>query len=111
MESVMRCVVLLATVLLLAPRLQQQQLPPASLADFKMVRVLDLKGTTHHVQGIDFDDRRLWVTSVDRPQSKGWLHEFSLTTGELKQQVEIAYGSQFHVGGISADGESLWIPV
>jgi len=83
----------------------------AVLSDFKMVRVLELKAATQHVQGIDFNDRLLWVTSVDKANRKGWLQEFSLATGELTRQIEISDGIRFHPGGISADGESLWIPV
>src|SRR5260370_20771907 len=81
------------------------------LSDFKIVRILELKAATQHVQGIDFNDRLLWVTSVDKQSRKGWLQEFSLTTGELTRQTEISDVIRFHPGGISADGESLWIPV
>ena len=73
--------------------------------------VLELKGTTYHVQGIDVDGDRLWVTSVDTPNRKGYLHEFSLTTGELLRQVEVTDGVRFHPGGISTDRSSIWIPV
>src|SRR5437016_8516859 len=83
----------------------------AVLSDFKMVRVLELKAATQHVQGIDFNDRLLWVTSVDKQSRKGWHQQFSLATGELTRQTEISDGIRFHPGGISADGESLWIPV
>src|SRR5258708_2227952 len=83
----------------------------AMLSDFKMVRVVELKAETQHVQGIDFNDRLLWVTSVDKQNRKGWLQEFSIITGGLTRQIEIGDGIRFHPGGISADGESLWIPV
>src|SRR5260370_25027568 len=83
----------------------------AGLSDFKMVRVLALKAATQHVQGIDLNDRLLWVTSVDKANRKGWLQEFLLATGDLTRQIEIDEGIHFHPGGISADGESLWIPV
>jgi hypothetical protein len=81
------------------------------LSDFKLIRVLELKAPTQHVQGIEFNDRRLWVTSVDRPNQKGWLRQFWRDTGDLAQQVEIGEGMRFHPGGLSADGASLWIPV
>ena len=74
-------------------------------------QVLELKGTTYHVQGIDVDGGRLWVTSVDTPNRKGYLHEFSLTTGELLRQVEVTDGTRFHPGGISTGRASIWIPV
>jgi Family of unknown function (DUF6454) len=83
----------------------------AVLTDFKLIRVLELKAPTQHVQGIDFNDRQLWVTSVDKPNQKGWLQEFSRDTGDLTRQVEIGEGKRFHPGGLSADGPSLWIPV
>src|SRR5438034_282216 len=83
----------------------------ASLADLALVRTLDLRGDTHHVQGIDFDDRRLWLTGVDKEARKGYLQEFSLTTGELTRTVDVTSRDRFHPGGLSADGESLWLPV
>ena len=43
-------------------------------------------------------------------QRKGYLQEFSLTTGHLRS-VDVELGERFHPGGISAAGESLWIPV
>jgi len=101
-----RRMVLLTAISLLAARLD-----PQTLSDFKIVRVLELKAATQHVQGIDFNDRLLWLTSVDKTSRKGWLREFSLATGELMRQIEIDDGIRFHPGGISADGESLWIPV
>jgi uncharacterized protein DUF6454 len=73
--------------------------------------VLELKGTTYHVQGIDVDGDRLWVTSVDTPNRKGYLHEFSLKTGQLLRQTEVTDGMRFHPGGISTDRSSIWIPV
>src|SRR6185369_14676899 len=54
------------------PRKMRLLLLWIALADFPLVRTLELKGTTHHVQGIDFDDSRLWVTSVDRTAKKGY---------------------------------------
>lgn len=87
--------------------------PPSatSLDQLKTVRVLNLKGTTHHVQGIDTDARRLWVTSVDTPNRKGYLHEFSMKTGESLRSIEIQDGERFHPGGIASDAKSLWVPV
>jgi len=82
-----------------------------ALADLPLVRTLELKGTTHHVQGIDLDETRLWVTSVDREARKGYLHEFALPSGELRRTVDVGVADQFHPGGLARDGESLWIPV
>jgi uncharacterized protein DUF6454 len=83
----------------------------ASLSDFAAVRTLNLQAETHHVQGIDLDGRRLWVTSVDAAARRGYLQELSLSNGELIRQVELTRGERFHPGGIAADRESLWTPV
>jgi hypothetical protein len=82
-----------------------------SSGELSLLRVLELKGRTHHVQGIDSNAQRLWVTSVDTPNRKGFLHQFSLTTGDLERAIEIQDGDRFHPGGIAADMTSLWIPV
>jgi len=58
--------------------------------------VLELKGATHHVQGVDTDAKRLWVTSVDTPRRKGYLHEFSMRTGESLRAIEIQDAERFH---------------
>lgn len=86
--------------------------PPAAskLDALKLMRVLDLEGTTYHVQGLDVDDRRLWTTSVDSQGRKGFLHEFTLN-GEHVRSVEIQDSERFHPGGIASDSDSLWIPV
>jgi hypothetical protein len=87
--------------------------PPSivSLDGVKPVRVLNLKGTTYHVQGIDTDGKRLWVTSVDTRNRKGYLYEFSVTTGESLRSIEIQDNERFHPGGVAAEGNSLWFPV
>jgi hypothetical protein len=74
-------------------------------------RVLELKGTTYHVQGIDLDGNRVWVTSVDSGARKGYLHEFSLVDGKMLRSVEVQDGARFHPGGISVDATSIWLPV
>jgi Family of unknown function (DUF6454) len=87
------------------------QASAASLADLELVKVLELKGALYHVQGVDLDSRRVWVTSVDAPNRKGYLHEFSLATGALLRVREIQDGDRFHAGGIATDDKSIWIPV
>src|SRR2546429_5713262 len=111
MRRWMGTVVLVAAVSWLATRAGPQQEMPLALSEFKLTRVIELKGTTYHVQGVDFDAQHVWVTSVDTPHQKGFLHEFSLANGELVRQIEVSNGIRFHPGGISADGASLWIPV
>lgn len=85
--------------------------PARSLADVRLLRTLELKGKTYHVQGIDFDSQHVWVTSCDRPSRKGYLYQFSLTTGEQERVIEIQDGDRYHPGGIDTDANSIWIPV
>jgi hypothetical protein len=102
---------LLAIGLLAIPAIAQHAGEAASLADLELVKVLELKGATWHVQGVDLDSRRVWVTSVDAPNRKGYLHEFSLATAALARVREIQDGNRFHAGGIATDSKSIWIPV
>ncbi len=74
-------------------------------------RILELQADIHHVQGIDVDGPRAWVTSVNSRSGKGYLHEFSLKDGTLLRSVEVEDGVRFHPGGISADETSIWLPV
>src|SRR4051812_4345897 len=83
----------------------------AAIGDRPPARTMELHGDTHHVQGIDFDETRLWVTSVDKDALKGYLLEFAMESGELRQKVEVGMGERFHPGGMARDGESLWLPV
>jgi len=92
-------------------RLMLLWLAAATVGDLPLVRTVPLTGATHHVQGIDFDETRLWVTSVDPSARKGYLLLFSLPGGELLRTVEIGTGDRFHPGGMARDGDSLWIPV
>jgi Family of unknown function (DUF6454) len=78
---------------------------------WNLSRTLELKGATHHVQGIDFDAHTLWVTSVDRDRRKGFLQKFSMGSGALLQTIEIQEDERYHPGGVAADGNSLWLPV
>jgi hypothetical protein len=82
-----------------------------TLASSALRRILDLKGETYHVQGIDFEGDRLWVTSVDTAARKGYLQEFSLRTGTLRHRIEVQDGERFHPGGITVAAGSIWIPV
>jgi hypothetical protein len=104
-----------ATIAILASCLcaQSPQLPqsPQSLDEFPLLRVIELKGKTYHVQGIDADADRLWVTSVDKNTQSAYLQEFSLPDGALIREAQIQDGARYHPGGISSAGDSLWIPV
>jgi hypothetical protein len=74
-------------------------------------KILELQPVTHHVQGIDTDGVHLWVTSVDTPTRKGFLHEFLLEDGRELRHIELQEGDRFHAGGIATDRDSIWIPV
>lgn len=83
----------------------------ANVGAAEPVRALDLRAGTHHVQGIDTDGSKLWVSSVDPAARKGLLFEFALNDGRLLRQVEVGQGVRFHPGGISTDATSIWVPV
>lgn len=84
---------------------------PQLLDEFPLLRVIELKGKTYHVQGIEADVDRLWVTSVDKSTQSAYLQEFSLPDGALIREVKIQDDARYHPGGISGSGDSLWIPV
>jgi hypothetical protein len=81
------------------------------LAAATLIGTVALEGNTDHVQGIVVDGPTLWVTSVDRGASKGWLFEYELATGKRLRAVELQQGTMFHPGGFDAGDDSLWIPV
>jgi hypothetical protein len=108
-RKLVRLTKVLAAITVLASCLYAQS--SQSLDELTLLRVIELKGKTHHVQGIEADADRLWVTSVDKITHSGWLQEFSLPDGELIRETQIQDGARYHPGGISGAGESLWIPV
>jgi hypothetical protein len=83
----------------------------AAFSGLTLIRTTDLRADTHHVQGIDFDGRRLWVTSVDKDKRKGYVQEFSLISGEQLRTIDVTSGDRFHPGGLTAAGAELWLPV
>jgi glycerophosphoryl diester phosphodiesterase len=82
-----------------------------TLESLALVRVVALKGETHHVQGVDRAGDRVYVTSVERAARKGHLFEFSYPGGELLRHIEVQEGDRYHSGGLSIFGDSIWIPV
>jgi beta-lactamase class A len=74
-------------------------------------KVIELEASMDHVQGIEVDGDRPWVSWVDRNKKTGHLGEFNLSRGELIRSVEVHKGSRYHPGGIARDGSSIWIPV
>ena len=81
------------------------------LEDLELVQVIALKGELHHVQGIEIEGDRLWVTSVDRGARTGHLDLFELPSGEAIRSVEVHDGEKYHPGGIAADETAIWVPV
>ena len=77
----------------------------------KQIQLIPLDASLHHVQGIDTDGKRLWVTSVDAHGAKGFLTQFELPSGKKLRQVEVQEGQRMHPGGISLDAGSIWVPV
>lgn len=77
----------------------------------RLLGTLELEGELFHVQGLELDSRRIWVTSVDQENRKGYIHEFDRFTGKLLRRLELTDGARYHPGGISISGRSIWIPV
>jgi len=83
----------------------------SSWSDWKLTRTLEIKAATFHVQGVDFDSERFWITSVDSANRKGYLQEFKMDSGEWVRRVELQESERFHPGGFASDAASLWVPV
>ena len=81
------------------------------LDGLKALPVVALRGETHHVQGIDVEGGRLWLSSVDAQRKSGALFLFDRQTGAMQHSVEVQSGDRFHPGGLSLDGQSVWVPV
>jgi hypothetical protein len=77
----------------------------------RLVGIRNLEGELFHVQGLALDRRRIWVTSVDQQNRRGYLHELDRTTGKLRRRLELTDGARYHPGGISISGRSIWVPV
>jgi len=72
---------------------------------------LKLEGELFHVQGLELDAKRIWVTSVDKLRRKGYLHEFDRATGRFLRRLDVTDGARYHPGGISISSGSIWVPV
>jgi hypothetical protein len=81
------------------------------LRNWKPGKVVPLAATLHHVQGIEIHHDSLWVSSVDAKSRKGYLSRLDRNTGKLLTQVEVQEGECIHPGGISRDGDWIWVPV
>jgi len=80
-------------------------------AALTIIETLTIPANLHHVQGIDVEGDMLWVSSVDRETRKGYLYRLNRTTGQILNQVEVQDGDKFHPGGLTLDGDDLWLPV
>lgn len=77
----------------------------------QLVGALQLDGELFHVQGLELERTRIWVTSVDEATRKAWLHAFDRRTGKFLRRIELTDGARYHPGGISISGRSIWVPV
>src|SRR4051812_39233385 len=85
--------------------------PDIAIEHARLVDALRIEGELFHVQGLALDRRRIWVTSVDQENRKGYIHEFDRRTGKLRRRLELTDGARYHPGGISISGGSIWVPV
>lgn len=104
----------LAAFSLLVTGLTVSAAPPAlpeGIEHAQLLGTLPLKGALFHVQGVELDGVHIWVTSVDRWNRRGYIHEFNRASGELLRRVELTDRLRFHPGGISIQGNSIWVPM
>jgi len=108
----MRLVPILLSLILGTPPVTAQPAPATSGVEGALLKDTHLlDGKLYHVQGIALDRNSIWVTSVDAPNRKGYLHRFNRATMKLEQQIEVTDGPRFHPGGFSVQKNSIWIPV
>ena len=88
-----------------------QTAPDLALESLKRVAIHPLNAPLDHVQGIDVEGSRLWISSVDSKARRGYLDLFDVATGKRIARVDVTRGDQFHPGGIAIQGESIWIPI
>lgn len=80
-------------------------------AALTILETVALQGPLHHVQGIDVEGDILWVSAVDKVQKKGFLYRLDRHNGAILTRTEVQDGEKFHPGGLTLDGENLWVPV
>ena len=83
----------------------------SGIENAQLLSTLSLDGELFHVQGVELDGERIWVTSVDPKGRKGYIHAFDRTTGRFLQRLELTDGARYHVGGLSMSDRSIWVPV
>jgi Family of unknown function (DUF6454) len=84
---------------------------PEGIEHAQLQGTLPLNGALFHVQGVELDSAHIWVTSVDRWNRRGYIHEFNRASGALVRRVELTDQLRFHPGGISILGDSIWVPM
>lgn len=77
----------------------------------RLVGATWLDGELFHVQGLELEPNRVWVTSIDRGNRKAYLHQFDRASGKFLRRIELTDGKRYHPGGISISGRSLWVPI
>jgi hypothetical protein len=80
-------------------------------AALTLFEIVPLQGPLHHVQGIDVEVDTLWVSAVDKAQKKGFLYRLDRHTGRILASTEVQDGERFHPGGLTLDGDNIWLPV
>ena len=98
---------------LILPSLTAAAPPPngGEIEHAQFIGALKLDGELFHVQGVELEAQHIWVTSVDRKNHKGYLHDFDRATGKFLRRLELTDGVRYHPGGISIYGRSIWVPV
>lgn len=84
---------------------------PDGIEQARLLDTLQLRGELFHVQGLAMSGQRVWVTSVDRRNRRGYIHEFDRASGRFLRRLELTDGARYHPGGISIAGGSIWVPV
>jgi len=82
-------------------------LPPAPL------RVVTVQATLDHPQGLEADAALTtwWISSVHRARRAGLLAVVDAGSGTVSRVIEIHDGDCYHPGGLSRQGDTLWVPV
>jgi hypothetical protein len=66
---------------------------------------------THHVQGLAIDEKRVYVSSVERAGQLGWLFIFDRSTLAIESTHRFALAGQYHPGGMQRQGKTLHLPL
>lgn len=82
-----------------------------AIENARFVDALRLDGELFHVQGLELQGNRVWITSLDKHGRRAFLHLFDRPSGKFLRRIELTDGARYHPGGISISGHSLWVPV